>query len=352
MSYRTSKVTKTKIYFGKVEENFVRKRNQHFRQTNKYFLLIDAGLPPEHQSRIMSTLEEMKLDFDFYFLPQGEESKSIESAVATIRSIILSGITRKDKVVVCGGGAVLDSGNFIASVLLRGVSSILVPTTLLSMVDAGIGGKNALNLDSIKNQVGTFHQPEAIFIDLSFLGSLPDDELKSGLGEVVKTLFLSGNRKVLKRLLEKGICEEVVRACAEYKCRIVKDDPFETKNRRAVLNFGHTVGHAVEAASGERIKHGHAVAAGMFVEQKIAEIQLSLETSVSSLLKEILGKFEFDMSFLKELEIAPFLKFDKKIHEEGKIRFVYLQEFGKPKILSLNFQDFEETYRKVIRDIS
>lgn len=355
ISYRTVLTTKTSIYTGYLGDQLKKYKKRHFPNNSKLILLIDAGLPETHKTQVLSLLSEIADDFSYFFLPQGEDSKNPEVCFKTIREIILQKVTRKDRVVVVGGGAVLDAGNFMASIIHRGLKSILIPTTLLSMVDASIGGKNALNIDSIKNQVGTFHQPEAIFIDLNFLKTLPDDEFKSGLGEVVKTLLLDGNKKLLYRLVNEGLDESIVQACIRYKAKVVRQDPFEKKGKREFLNFGHTVGHALEAATGERIKHGFAVAVGMFFEQKIAEtFFLNKGNTViepcSDKIKTTLEKLGIFQMLPELKEIHPFLKFDKKIKEEKTVRFVYLEKPGKPKILNLDENIFIEIFEKVIRD--
>lgn len=351
--YRVSKTEKTKIHFGDISETFLARKNQHFVKGIKYHLIVDSGLPESQQARIFEALEQLEADYDFYFLAGSESAKTVESVFGLIRQMLQSGVLRKDKAVICGGGAVLDAGNFAASIILRGISTILVPTTLLSMVDASIGGKTAINIDSIKNQVGTFHNPEAVFIDSRFLETLEPEEMKSGLGEVLKTLFLAGKTRLLKRLCEKGMDVEILKQCVEFKARVVQQDPFERRRKREILNFGHTVAHALEAATAEALKHGCAVAVGMLIEQKIAEKtnSLAVNPAVSQAIKKAIESIGYETETIKEHDIFPFLKFDKKIKESDQVRFIYLEDFGRPKSISLKKEEFEYLYMEVVKNI-
>ncbi|MCX7832321.1 MAG: 3-dehydroquinate synthase [Actinobacteria bacterium] len=354
ISYRTSQTTKTYIYIGNIEKLFDKYGKRHFRKGRKVHLLFDEGIPEELKAYIYSNLEKHVSDLETYFLPQGENSKNAETVIKLIRNIIQSQIKRSDIIAVAGGGAVLDAGNFIASVLLRGVSSILFPTTLLAMVDASIGGKNALNVDAIKNQVGTFHQPEAIFMDLQFLSTLPEEEFKSGLGEVIKTLLLTSNRNEIKKFIQNGVDVNLIEKCARFKAKIVKQDPFEKKGKREILNFGHTVGHAIESATAGMLKHGIAVAIGLYYEQKIAEEYLKEKgeriENVSSLIYELLKSFDVEEEFHKRYNISPFLRYDKKVKELGLVRFIYLEKLGKPRILSMKESEFLDYFERIVNE--
>lgn len=193
-------------------------------------------------------------------LPSGEPAKSLD-AVAPLWDEL--GVGRDGRVVALGGGTTLDAAGFAAATYLRGVDWVAVPTTLVAQVDAAIGGKTGIDLAKGKNLVGAFHLPSHVVIDPAVLATLPEPERRQGLAEVVKTGLLAG--RPLWELPE----EEMVRACAAFKCAIVLSDPLEW-GRRAILNLGHTFAHALEAASGYSVAHGDAVALGLLAALRLS----------------------------------------------------------------------------------
>ncbi|WCM34177.1 3-dehydroquinate synthase [Sulfolobus acidocaldarius] len=221
------------------------------------------------------------LEGEYTLVPikDGEEAKDIQYSLELLKVLFDGGFDRGDYVIAIGGGSVTDTVGFIASTYMRGLNLINVPTTLLGMVDAGIGGKNGVNFGRIKNIIGTFYQPRAIIADLRFLISLPSEEVRKGLAEVIKYGlvldkelydFLALNKNsVLSKDPES--LEYVVQRSIQDKLSVVKEDERETKGVRIVLNFGHTIGHAIEAGSGFSIPHGYAISVGMVCEAKIAE---------------------------------------------------------------------------------
>lgn len=207
-------------------------------------------------------------------LEGGEQDKDIEKALDILNYMYEIGMQRNGYVVAIGGGTLTDLAGFVSSVYMRGVKLINVPTTLLGMVDAALGGKNGVNFRGVKNIIGTFYQPHIVIADLEFLDTLPQEEYLNGLAEVIKYgVSLDKNffdylfnhvDKVLKK--ENEVVEHIVYKSVKYKLDIVKEDPYELKGIRIVLNFGHTFGHAIEAASSFSVKHGKAVALGMAIE--------------------------------------------------------------------------------------
>jgi 3-dehydroquinate synthase len=355
LSYRAVLTTKTEIYLGSLDEIHLQIKKRHFRSTRKIHLVLDEGLPEEHKINVIRKLEEIGKEIEIFYLPSGEDAKRFETVGNLVKNMIISGLTRNDKVVVVGGGAVLDAGNFAASIALRGIKSVLIPTTLLSMIDASIGGKTGLNVNSIKNQLGTFYQPEVIIIDSQFLKTLPEEEIKSGLGEIIKTLLLLGDSRTLLRFEKNPLDEEVIFKCIRYKSSIVKMDPYETKKRREWLNFGHTIGHALEASNVGKIKHGIAVACGLFYEQLMAEIYfeeqgLSIK-KVSPLIKRLLSASGISLLKTNPNEIIPLFKYDKKVRESSEVRFVYLKDVGKPSILKVSENDFQWLFERAIEEV-
>lgn len=212
-----------------------------------------------------------KFPYEIAFIPDSETSKSLSEAEKLYTRAIESGLDRKSVIIALGGGVVGDLAGFVAATFLRGVKLIQIPTTLLAQVDSSVGGKTAVNHALGKNLIGVFHQPRAVFIDLKFLATLPEREIKSGLGEVVKYgvisdveffAYLENNaEKILHRDTE-TLAHIVKRSC-ELKAEVVSKDERESGLRR-ILNFGHTLAHAVEEQTHyEKYRHGEAVAIGM-----------------------------------------------------------------------------------------
>jgi len=222
------------------------------------------------------------------------------------------GISRDGRIVGYGGGTTTDLAGFVAATYMRGVPWTAVPTTLVGQVDAAIGGKTAVDLREGKNLAGAFHYPEEVLIDPGFLETLPDEERRAGMAEVVKTGLLAGQE--LWDLPE----AQMIRACAAYKAEVCLADPYE-QGRRAVLNLGHTFAHALEAASLYTVRHGDAVALGL-----LAALRLSgLPTEV---VETVLDPRPVPVHRERAWEA---LQRDKKVRE-GRVRLVLLEEPGKP----------------------
>jgi 3-dehydroquinate synthase len=212
-------------------------------------------------------------------LPGGEAGKTMAAVEALCRALAGWGLRRGDAVVALGGGVVGDAGGFAAAVYHRGVAVVQVPTTLLAMVDAAIGGKTAVNLPEGKNLVGAFHQPIAVVADVTTLASLPDAEYRSGLGEVAKYALMPAGGAVA-RLLDRSldavlardpvVLTDLVADCAAIKGAVVAEDPEERTGTRAALNYGHTLAHALETSSDYRVAHGEAVAVGLVFAAELA----------------------------------------------------------------------------------
>ncbi len=178
---------------------------------------------------------------------------------------------RNSLIISVGGGITGDISSFAASIFMRGVDYVHIPTTLLSMVDSSIGGKTSINFNSGKNLIGTFYQPKAVFIDVMFLSTLPIKEIKSGVGEIVKYSFLHGNKnrslfnKSINKILSKDFSniEKIIHECIKIKAAVVENDEREVKGIRKILNLGHTFAHGLESASDFKISHGEAVFLGI-----------------------------------------------------------------------------------------
>jgi 3-dehydroquinate synthase len=274
--------------------------------------------------------------FHFSF-NSSEKNKSLKSVEKIYSFLSEKYFDRNSAIVVIGGGIIGDVAGFAASSYMRGIKFFQVPTTLLSMVDSSVGGKTGVNFYKRKNLVGTFYQPEAVFINPDFLSSLPKRELYSGAGEVFKYSFLANkkNYSLIKQNLIKLFnhqvvdYDQIISACLKIKASIVKQDEKETKGLRKVLNLGHTFAHAFEVESNYKIKHGEAVIAGIFC-------ALNLSEKSGYLNKNKLELFIRDFSFFKiHNQIKKFatenifekMSGDKK-NELGQIKLVLLQDVG------------------------
>ncbi len=258
-------------------------------------------------------------------VPDGEEAKHLEVAGRLWTSMIEAGGKRDSRLIAFGGGTVGDLGGFVAGCFLRGIEYAQVPTTLLAQVDAAIGGKTAIDWGGTKNSVGLFHHPAMVISDVAFLETLPRDELRSALAEVVKTavlldpLLLESVESKLEDLLggDSKALEPVVVATARAKARVVERDPLEGGDRK-LLNFGHTLGHALESAlSYRQLRHGDAVSYGMLFALRLA-VNRGLEPAVARRCRQILRRF--DLPSLPEVDrdrVLGAMARDKKNFEGG-----------------------------------
>jgi 3-dehydroquinate synthase len=265
----------------------------------------------------------------------GERSKSWAVVQRLARELLTLGAHRGTPLIALGGGVVGDVTGFLASIYMRGVPLVQVPTTLLAMVDAGIGGKTAINLPAGKNLLGTFHHPRLVVIDPEFLATLPPKERLNGLAEVLKAGFIR-ERELLDVLAQEGLglfkqpgeLLEVIGRAAAIKAAIVSADAREQDLRR-LLNFGHTLGHGLEAASGFRMPHGRAVALGMLMALWLAERLTGLPEDESRRGQELIRAFGYDRRLprLDREAVLAALKLDKKRQENGLV-FVLLKHLG------------------------
>ncbi|MCH2225097.1 MAG: 3-dehydroquinate synthase [Crocinitomicaceae bacterium] len=244
----------------------------------KKLILVDENTQEHCLSYLITSFDELS-DAEVVVLPAGEENKQLGIVGNVWEMLTEYGITRHDLLINLGGGMISDMGGFIASCYKRGFPFVNIPTSLLSMVDASIGGKTGVNLGHFKNQIGVFNNPIALYIDKSFLATLPDHEIKSGYAEMIKHGLIH-NAELFDRVMEmmrtnpNEIDVQLLMDCIQVKNSVVTQDPTE-KGLRKILNFGHTFGHAIEGHWMERggMTHGHAVAIGMVMEAKLSELR-------------------------------------------------------------------------------
>ncbi len=245
-----------------------------------------------------------------YVFKAGEESKNGTVYLEVLNFLAKHNFQRQDTIVAFGGGVVGDLAGFVASTFVRGIKLIMVPTTLLSMVDSSIGGKNSINLKYGKNLAGTFYQPSLVYINTEFLKTLSNREIDSGMGEVIKYAFIGNS--ITYEDIKSGISNELIYKCAKIKSDIVSRDEFEGNDRK-LLNLGHTIGHAIEKASNYAFSHGVCVLLGIDIALKVSKALFNLSEESYLKAKDILnlGKASYSLTFDKDL-IINYVKTDKK----------------------------------------
>lgn len=299
---------------------------------NKVFFLVDENTHEHCLPNVIANLPDLK-EYEILEVEPGEETKSIEVAANLWMSLAELGAERTDVIVNVGGGVVTDLGGFIASTFKRGMPFINVPTSLLAMIDAAQGGKTGIDLGGAKNLVGTFTDAELIFLEASFLKTLPDLQLRSGFAEMMKHGLIADKNHWRNACISyPKINEELIATSAEIKQSIVDEDPKE-KGLRKLLNFGHTVGHAIESFMLQNelpILHGEAIAAGMLVEAELSKSLCGLsDEEFSEITLQIDGVFERLPLLSENIDaILEWLKFDKK-NKSGELRFSLLEKIGK-----------------------
>lgn len=232
---------------------------------SKALIISDSNVAPLYADRVKESLEASGIETTVFVIKAGEESKTPENLIKAMECAIDSCLTRSDVIISLGGGVVTDLGGLCGALYQRGVKVVQMPTSLLAMVDASVGGKTAVNLKKGKNMFGTFSQPVAVICDTDMLSTLPEAEFSCGMAEVIKYAVLRGGK--LEKLLNLDINEninEIIEECIKIKSDYVCADEFD-KGERQFLNLGHTVGHAIERVSNFSTSHGSAVAAGMCI---------------------------------------------------------------------------------------
>lgn len=272
--------------------------------------------------------------------PAGEEHKNIETCLNIWNTLSEKGADRGSAIINLGGGVVTDLGGFIASTFKRGISFINIPTSLLAMVDASVGGKNGIDLGHLKNQIGVIKNAEMVLVDTHFLSTLPKNELVSGYAEMLKHgLIYSEEYWNRVKNVDLGFTgfDSLIRDSIEIKKEIVDKDPTE-ENIRKTLNYGHTLGHAIESyclknSSKKTLLHGEAIAIGMilatYISVEVTNFPKTKLKEVTTILIQHFPKQSFDENDIDA--IIKLLVFDKK-NRNGKVLFVLLEDFGIPKI--------------------
>ena len=316
----------------------------------KFFIIVDENSCQHCLPRLVSAVSAL-YDADFFEVPIGEESKTLEVASQLWGALCDSGADRSSVIINLGGGCVSDIGGFVSAGFMRGIRYINIPTTLIGMIDAAIGGKTAVNNGNVKNQIGFFHQPDAVCICPDFLKTLSVIDLKSGIFEIAKTLLLS-DVEAFGKLVSDAVGSNVVPAevikqfisqCVDFKRSVVDADPKE-KSIRKILNLGHTFGHAIESYFMDtdlRLPHGVAVGIGLKCELYLSVKKLGMREKVYNDLCQLLHSFvSVPKISLRDAEsILSYMRQDKK-NRDGLILCVLLQDIGVP-VIDVEIDDNE-----------
>ena len=321
-----------------ISKNAISKNNlvPLLKNHNKTLLISDDGVPSKIVREVTAVCKPSTKVFQI-ILQHGEQAKSVQNFQKILNFLADNNFDRTDLIVAVGGGVVGDISGFVASSYLRGIQFIQIPTTLLAQVDSSVGGKTAINILSGKNLVGAFYNPKGVIIDTNVLHSLPNRQLKAGLAEVIKYAFIQNKalfsllKKYPKKILSKDhkIIEEIIFLSLQTKARIVTKDEKEN-GIRAILNFGHTFGHAIEAhGKYKKILHGEAVAKGMRIASKISYLENLISEKEYEEVIALLQKYEFDLSVdqYKYRELKPYIFRDKKI-KAGKLNLILLNKLS------------------------
>ncbi|MDC1142139.1 3-dehydroquinate synthase [Planctomycetota bacterium] len=303
------------------------------------FALIDENVQAVHADYLN---EYLPSDCVRFVIPAGEATKSLQQ-LSDLYDKVLGGreLDRASVILAVGGGVVGDLAGFLAATLMRGIRCVQVPTTLLAMVDSSVGGKTAINHTSGKNLIGAFHQPTAVFADTAFLKTLPKREYISGFAEIIKTAvigdadlfaFLQENSAELLTQDDAAL-KEILAACVRFKATVVAEDERES-GRRAILNYGHTVGHVLESAFSGKYLHGEAVAIGMVAANHLAVASRTMPQTEAATIKNLISQFTLPTELPSELTAVALeqgIRSDKK-RAADSVNFVLPTNIGDVKV--------------------
>ena len=301
-------------------------------------IVTDANVDELYAEPLAAALADLGCEIDLLIVDAGEPSKSIDTAIELWERMLDEGTDRHSTVVAVGGGVIGDLAGFVAATFARGIAFVQVPTTLLAQVDSSVGGKVGINLPSAKNMIGAFWQPRGVVIDVNVLATLPDREFRAGMAEVVKYgviqdaeffAYLEANVAKIKSR-DAGVLTYIVERCCRLKADVVEQDEREETGVRAILNYGHTFCHALEAATGYgQLLHGEGVAIGMLCASRLAERMGRVDAHFTKRQYDLLQSLGLPTAVpeVPHEELIELMYHDKKV-ERGKLRFVLPSRMG------------------------
>jgi 3-dehydroquinate synthase len=323
-------------------------------------IISDTNVGPLFAGGLAKNLRSTDYEPKLITVPAGEESKTLEQAGQICEQMLSAGLDRESFVVGLGGGVIGDLSGFVAAIFERGIPHVQIPTTLLAMVDSSIGGKTGVNARAGKNLIGAFHPPRLVIDDIDVLKTLLQREVNQGFAEIIKHALIA-DAEMFRDLEElaspKLDCftpsslEELIRRNVKIKARIVEKDEHERQGQRPLLNFGHTVGHAIERAADYRgIAHGEAVSLGIVAACEISMKKAGLPKQERKQIADLLRKFGLPIQLPKDLsreKILEALKLDKKFMH-GRIRFVVVPKIGSAQLSEdVTTDDIREAVEKL-----
>ena len=319
-------------------------------------LVSDSNVAPLFGDRIKRSLESANFQPTLITIPAGEKSKTLEQAGAICGQMIAAGLDRQSFVIGLGGGMIGDISGFVAAIYHRGIPHLQIPTTLLAMVDSSIGGKTGVNTADGKNLIGEFHHPSLVIDDVEVLKTLPPPQFNQGFAEIIKHAIIAdaemfealkvARASGLRRASETHALQSLIKRNIEIKSKIVAKDERDQTGERAILNFGHTIGHAIERAGDYRkFLHGEAVSLGIVAACVISIKKARLSPSERDAILDLLRQFNLPTQLPKVFprkKIIETLKFDKKF-EGGNVRFVVTPRIGSAQLTTnVTMQDIRE----------
>lgn len=302
----------------------------------KLLIVTDTNVEALYADKVNNILTENGYDSSVYAFPAGEENKSMDAILGICGACVENGLDRKSMILALGGGVVGDMAGFAAAIYMRGIDFVQIPTTLLSQSDSSVGGKTGIDFMESKNILGAFHQPKLVYINVSTLKTLPHIQFVSGMGEVIKHgiirdadfySFIKNNTELIKSLDTKTLIKMTKINCG-IKADVVEQDEKEN-SLRAILNFGHTIGHAVESALDFTSTHGECVGIGMVAAAYIAKERGILDASILKDIEETLCEYDFKIKMTLPAAdvIYSYMKKDKK-SIAGQLKFVLPVKIG------------------------
>jgi 3-dehydroquinate synthase len=325
-------------------------------RTHKYLrkktcaIISDSNVAPLFGKRVKRSLQSANFQPTLITIPAGEKSKTLKRAGAICEEMIAAGLDRQSFVIGLGGGMIGDISGFVAAIYHRGIPHVQIPTTLLAMVDSSIGGKTAVNTEDGKNLVGAFHHPSLVIDDVAVLETLPPREFNQGFAEIIKHAVIA-DAEMLGTLKDTQANDALalqllIKRNIEIKSKIVAKDELDQTGERAILNFGHTIGHAIERAGDYRkFLHGEAVSLGIVAACAISIKKAGLRPGQHDAIVDLLQRFNLPTQLPKAFpreKIIKTLKFDKKF-EDGNVRFVVTPRIGSARIATdVTMQDIRK----------
>jgi 3-dehydroquinate synthase len=313
-------------------------------------IISDSNVVPLFIARLKKSLASAGFRPMLITIPAGEKSKTLEQAGAICDQMVAAGLDRKSFIVGLGGGVIGDISGFVAAIYHRGIPHVQIPTTLLAMVDSSIGGKTGVNTRDGKNLIGAIHHPVLVIDDLDVLKTLPRREFNQGFAEIIKHAVIADAKmfQILQRWKagEASALQRLIKRNIRIKSKIVAKDERDQTGERALLNFGHTVGHAIERAGGYRkFLHGEALSLGIVAACAISTNKAGLSADQRDAIVDLLEKFKLPIKLSKNFprqKIVEAIKFDKKF-EGGKVRFVVTPRIGTAHVTEdVTFDDIHE----------